>query len=97
MASREFAEASGLDWWRPMGRVVLRGRASPVDLFEPAPDFPAADRDALARALALVETDRAAAIAAVAAVAAGHRHDLALQNLVMRMGALDEEGSYVLG
>ena len=97
MASREFAEASGLDWWRPMGRVVLRGRASPVDLYEPAPDFPAADRDALARALALVETDRAAAIAGVAAVAAGHRHDLALQNLVMRLGQLDEGGSYVFG
>jgi adenylate cyclase len=97
MASREFAEASGMDWWRPMGRVVLRGRASPVDLFEPAPDFPAADRDGLARALALVETDRAAAIAGVAAVAAGHRHDLALQNLVMRLGELDEGGSYVLG
>jgi adenylate cyclase len=97
MASREFAEASGMDWWRPMGRVVLRGRASPVDLFEPAPDFPAADRDALARALALVETDRAAAIAGVAAVAAGHRHDLALQNLLMRLGELDEGGSYVFG
>jgi adenylate cyclase len=97
MASREFAEASGLDWWRPMGRVLLRGRASPVDLFEPAPDFPAADRAALAEALALVETDRAAAIAAASAVAAGHRHDLALQNLVKRLGELDERGSYVLG
>src|SRR5690606_13326609 len=26
MASREFAERAGIDWWRPMGRVVLRGR-----------------------------------------------------------------------
>src|SRR5690606_7680269 len=33
MASREFAERSGLEWWRPMGRVVLRGRERPVDLF----------------------------------------------------------------
>ncbi len=97
MASREFAEASGLDWWRPMGRVILRGRASPVDLYEPAPDFPAADRDALAAALALVATDRAAAIAGVVTVAASHRHDLALQNLVMRLSQLDEGGSYVLG
>jgi adenylate cyclase len=77
--------------------VVLRGRASPVDLFEPAPDFPAADRDALAAALALLATDRAAAIAGVTAVAASHRHDLALQNLVKRLGDLDEGGSYVLG
>ena len=97
MASREFAEASGLDWWRAMGRVQLRGRARPVDLFEPKPDFPAEDREMLAQASGLAATDRAAARALAEAVAARHPDDSALGNLAGRMAAMDEGGTYVLG
>lgn len=97
MASREFAEASGLDWWRPMGRVQLRGRAQAVDLFEPAPDFPEEDRNALAEACALAAKDRAAALRLAQAVAARHPDDSALGNLVRRMDAMDQGGTYVLG
>ena len=97
MASRELAEQSGLDWWRPMGRVVLRGRARPVDLFEPAPDFPAEDRQALAAALALLDSDRIAATAQISLIAARHPADTALQNLVTRCESLGEEDAYVLG
>jgi adenylate cyclase len=96
MASREFAEASGLDWWRPMGRVRLRGRARPVDLFEPAPDFPADDRAHLAEASALADSDPAAARTLAEAVAARHPDDSALGNLARRMAAIDEGGTYVL-
>ena len=84
MASREFAERSGLDWWRPMGRVVLRGRSKPVDLFEPAPDFPAEDRAALYQAMILIETDRAAALEVIAALADKYPDDAALANLLER-------------
>ncbi len=97
MASREFAEASGLDWWRPMGRVQLRGRAKAVDLFEPAPDFPEEDRAMLAEACALAADDRAAALRLAQAVAARHPDDSALGNLVRRMDAMDQGGTYVLG
>ncbi len=97
MASREFAESSGLDWWRPMGRVQLRGRARAVDLFEPAPDFPAEDITILAEASALAAQDRGAALNLVQAVAARHPNDSALGNLVRRMQAMDEGGTYVLG
>jgi adenylate cyclase len=97
MASREFAEASGLDWWRQLGRVVLRGRARPVDLFEPAPGFPEDDRARLAEASALAATDRAAALALAEEVAARHPEDSALRNLVQRMRDMDEGGTYVLG
>lgn len=97
MASREFAEASGLDWWRQMGRVRLRGRARPVDLFEPAPDFPAEDRAALAEASALAASDPAAARRMAEAVAARHPNDSALGNLARRMAEMDEGGTYVLG
>ena len=97
MASREFAEASGLGWWREMGRVQLRGRAKAVDLFEPAPDFPAEDRAVLAEASALAAQDRAAALNLAQAVAARHPNDSALSNLARRMEAMDEGGTYVLG
>ena len=96
MASREFAEASGLAWWREMGRVRLRGRARPVDLFEPAPDFPAEDRAQLARASALAASDPASARALAEGVAARHPDDSALGNLARRMAAIDEGGTYVL-
>jgi adenylate cyclase len=97
MASEEFAERSGLGWWRPMGRVVLRGRSKPVDLFEPAPDFPADDRAALARAVALIERDTAAAIELIAALVEKHPADTALANLLHRTRNLREDGAFVLG
>ena len=97
MASREFADRSGLDWWRAMGRVQLRGRAKPVDLMEPVPSFPEADRDRLARAARFVDEDIAAAMALVADVAARYPDDSALQNLLKRTRHLEEGGFYVLG
>jgi adenylate cyclase len=97
MASREFASRTSLDWWRPMGRVVLRGRARPVDLFEPAPEFSAADRDVLAKAVELLDSDRQAAIAALERLVARNPADKALHNLLTRSQELNEEGCYVLG
>lgn len=97
MASREFADRSGVDWWRAMGRVQLRGRAKPIDLMEPAPGFPESDRDRLARAARFVDGDIAAAIALVADVAARYPDDTALQNLLKRTRHLEEGGFYVLG
>jgi adenylate cyclase len=97
MASREFAERSGLDWWRPMGSVVLRGRAKPVDLREPAPDFPEAEREALAEALALYAADPARGIEAIRAVAARHPADEALQKLINRCDVSEKVTPHVLG
>jgi adenylate cyclase len=98
MASREFAEASGLDWWRAMGRVQLRGRAKPVDLFEPAPDFPADERAMLAQASALAFAgDRAGAVRLAQEVAHRHPDDSALRNLLKRMQDAGDGGTYVLG
>ena len=97
MASREFAERSGLDWWRAMGRVVLRGRAKPVDIFEPAPDFPAEDRKALQEAAILADSDREAAIRAIVPVSARHPDDTALRNLLYRLANTGEGNAYVLG
>ncbi len=97
MASREFAERSGLDWWRPMGRVVLRGRKRPVDIFEPVPDFPASDREGLEKALQLLEKDTDEALDLLQEIVARYKTDKALHNLLERCRDLNEEGAYVLG
>ena len=103
MASREFAERSGLDWWRQMGRIVLRGRAQPVDLFEPAPDFPEEDRAKLAEAVQALGRsapdgdERAQALAAIEDIAKRHPDDTALANLVRRSHDLNGENAHVLG
>ncbi len=97
MASREFAERSGLDWWRPMGRVVLRGRAKPVEIMEPTPGFPDDDRKLLIKAMILADSDIAAAISVVAEVAAKHGDDKAIANLLHRLANLGGGNAYVLG
>jgi adenylate cyclase len=97
MASEEFASRSGLDWWRPMGRVVLRGRSKPVDLREPAPAFPNDDRAALEQAMALVGSDRDAAVAVIAGLVDKYPEDKALANLLHRTRNLSEDGAFVLG
>ncbi|MGN6499072.1 MAG: CHASE2 domain-containing protein [Tsuneonella sp.] len=97
MASREFAERSKLDWWRPMGRVILRGRARPVELMEPAPDFPDEDRRILMQAMILADNDREKAIELVSDVFARHPDDKPLQNLLHRLSNLGEDNAYVLG
>ena len=97
MASREFADRSGMEWWRPMGAVVLRGRAKPVELMEPAPDFPAPDRQRLADAYKAARNGDAKAVDIVRDVSARHPHDAALKNLLYRMQNLGDGGAYVLG
>ena len=86
--------------WTGGGRwagSLLRGRASPVDLFEPAPDFPEADRAALVEAIALIETDIPAAVAMIAALVEKHPADTALANLLHRTRNLSADRAFVLG
>ena len=96
MASREFAERSGLGWWRAMGRVVLSGRSQAVDLMEPAPDFPEADRSALARAVAMLPQDQADALEKLTGLAASYPDDQALAALLERSRDIDANGAHVL-
>ena len=96
MASREFAERSGLDWWRPMGRVVLRGRSQPVDLFEPAPDFPREDSEAMIEAMGRWDSDPKHTLAVIESLVFKHQSDTALHNLLHRLRHSEEGKAYAL-
>ncbi len=96
-ASREFIEKSNPDWWVPMGRIVLRGRARPVDIYHPKPDFPAEHRQKLEEAAQLAESNHDVAIQLIDEVAAMHPGDDALRNYAERVRNLNEGGAYVLG
>jgi adenylate cyclase len=96
-ASREFIEKSNPDWWVPMGRIVLRGRAQPVDIYQPKPGFPEEDRLKLEKAVQVLDTDYELALQLIDDVVAGHPHDSALENYSSRMRNLNDGGAYVLG
>lgn len=96
IASCEAVERSGLDWWRPMGRVVLRGRATPVEIFEPRPDIDARDLHHIRDMLNGIETRNDAALEALKALAGQHSNDEALTNLIYRLEHSKAGEAYVL-
>jgi adenylate cyclase len=78
-----------------MGRVLLRGRSKPVELFEPAPDFPVEDRAALYQAAILADSDRPAALEVIRRLTEKHPDDAALANLLERTEHMKH--AFVLG
>lgn len=97
LASKAAAERSGLDWWRPMGRITLRGRATPVRVYEPVPNATAEARARVAELLARADGGDATAIDELEHMAADASDDAALANLVRRLRETKAGGSYVLG
>lgn len=96
LASREAVERSGLDWWRPLGSVRLRGRALPVDIYEPRPDATPEERQRLVDILSIVNIDHQAAIARLDEFVQSRPDDFALQNLLYRLNNLESGGFYAL-
>jgi adenylate cyclase len=95
-ASREFIEQAKPDWWVPMGRIVLRGRARPVDIYQPRPGFPEEDRQKLEEAVKVSDSNHELAVKLVDEVVASHPDDLALKNYSNRIRHLNDGGAYVL-
>lgn len=98
LVSREAAERSGLDWFRPMGAVTLRGRKTPVDIFEPVPDMPEEQRSlaiAAVEAHAHGEVERVKALTDT--ILESVHDDDAMMNLIQRLRQTHKGESYVLG
>ncbi len=98
LVSREAAERSGLDWFRPMGTVTLRGRRTPVEIFEPVPDMPQASRGLANEAVAAHSAGEADRVHALTDTIIESAHDDdAMMNLIQRLRQTHKGESYVLG
>ncbi len=96
IASREAVERSELDWWRPLGSIRLRGRALPVDIYEPCPDAEPGDNQKLADILSAVGNDHEGAVSRLVEIIQSRPDDSALQNLLYRLNNLEPGGYYAL-
>ena len=98
LVSRAAMERSGLDWFRPMGTITLRGRATPVDVFEPLPDMPAAERAAVADLIAAHDAGDSDRVLGLTDKLLEMAHsDDAVLNLLQRLQHTHKGESYVLG
>lgn len=97
LASRAAMERSNIDWWRPLGRITLRGRSTPVDIFEPVPETTAEDRSYLAKLLHRFDEGDGKALEDMEILASTNVRDAALANLVYRLQHIEPGGSYDLG
>lgn len=95
LVSREAKEKSGLDLFRPLGRVVLSGRATPVEVWEPVPGMDATTRQRLMESWLRFDGGDASALADFQKLAASGE-DAALVDLVYRLQKAGPGGYFVL-
>ncbi|MGZ8287297.1 MAG: CHASE2 domain-containing protein [Allosphingosinicella sp.] len=96
LVSAEAKVETSLDIFRPLGRIVLSGRATPVEVWEPVPHMPAEQRARLNHLWQAFESGDAEALEALAAIAA-EREDAALADFVYRLRQAGPGGHFVLG
>jgi adenylate cyclase len=98
LASREALAGTDAAVFVPMGRVQLRGRTQPVDVFEPRPDLDEQARAAIAKLVAAHAegkgADYAVARDAIAAMAINDR--ASIDFLIQRLEATEAGDHYVL-
>jgi adenylate cyclase len=97
LVSGEAKAQSTLDIFRPMGRVVLSGRATPVEVWEPAPHVEPALRAQLVALWERFDGGDTEALVQLEAIAADHKADAALQLFVYRIREAGPGGHFVLG
>ncbi len=96
LVSREAAERSGMNWFRPLGKIVLRGRSTPVEIMEPVPQMAEGDREAFTKLARAAMIGDVSAITALGETAAKQPTDASLANFVYRLSHQDVGGYYVL-
>lgn len=85
LLSREAVPPSMAGDFRAMGRIGLRGRSTPVEVFEAAPDFPAAARRRLNDAYARFDAGEREALEEIRTLATEFAEDAALRGLIGRL------------
>ena len=85
------------DIFRPMGRITLSGRSTPVVVWEPAGHTDPAQRAELTRLWRQFEAGDKEALHALEAIAAKYDNDVALSVFANRLRQTGPGGSYLLG
>jgi adenylate cyclase len=96
LVSREAVPPSMTGVFRAMGRIGLRGRSTPVEVFEAALDFPPEARERLNAAYTRFDAGEVTALDEIAALAAEFPEDVALRGLVSRLEAVGPGGVFRL-
>ena len=96
LVSTEAKSRAKVDSFRPMGRVVLSGRATPVEVWEPAPDMDPAVRARLNDLWLRYDGGDRDALVQLEEIAASLKEDAALQEFVYRIREAGPGGHFVL-
>ena len=97
LISDEAKSQSTLDVFRPMGRIVLSGRATPVQVWEPKPDMDPALRQKLVALWERYDGGDLAALAELEEISVQNKDDAALANFVYRIREAGPGGHFILG
>src|SRR3546814_4995794 len=80
-----------------MGRIVLSGRATPVEVWEPAPQMDAGLRATLVKLWERFDGGDTSTLPELEQIAHSHTDDAALANVVSRIREACPAGHFVLG
>ena len=97
LVSEEVRKHVETDVLRPMGRIVLSGRPTPIVVWEPAPQMDAKLRAELTRLWEQFDGGDKEALHAIEAIAAAQPDDAALSAFAYRLLQAGPGGHYVLG
>ena len=97
LVSSEAKDRSTLGIFRPMGRIVLSGRATPVEVWEPAPQMDEDMRATLVKLWERFDGGDTSALPELEQIANAHSEDAALANFVYRIREAGPGGHFVLG
>jgi adenylate cyclase len=97
LVSSPVRRESSLDIFRPMGRIVVSGRGTPIEVWEPVPDMDSGGRDRLNQAWLAFDGGDVSALGRLEEIAAAHPEDAALQYFIYRIREVGPGGHFVLG
>jgi adenylate cyclase len=96
LISEEARSGTSLDVYRPMGRIILSGRETPIVVWEPAPDFVPALRQQLVQLWSAFDSGDRSALDAIEQICLTQDKDAALSAFACRLREAGPGGAFKL-
>ena len=96
LVSDSVVARTNLDVFRAMGRIVLRGRATPITVFEAIPRLDAGIRGRITTLVTTFDAGEHAALGELAELSAARPNDIALAQLLKRLAITGPGGHHAL-